>query len=83
MCQLNVKTTHTGRRRVLGKEVSRPRIYEELSATLFVSCKWRTLDQESFKEQRDMGQGEGSGRSPEPLRAAQSQSELALVPGAV
>lgn len=35
-----------------------------------------------LQEQGDIGWGEGSGRSPEPLRAAQSQGELALVPGA-
>ena len=35
-CQLNVKPKHIGRR-VLGKEVSRPRVYEELSTTFFVN----------------------------------------------
>lgn len=52
------------------------------STAVFAGCEWRSLDQEGLQEQRNMGQAEGGGRSPEPLRAAQRQSELALVPGA-
>lgn len=52
------------------------------STTVFAGCEWRSLDQDGLQEQRDMGQDERGGRSPELLRAAQSQSELALVPGA-
>lgn len=48
------------------------------SITVFAGCP----DQDGLQEQRDTGQDEGCGRSPEPLRAAQSQSELTLVPGA-